>query len=138
MSGTPSMHMADKNLRKDETADALRTVTSDEAFYFYVEVGRPLGVNSRSLDEFVAVVRGIDPSSVRFHVERGDFESWFRLLGDKSLAGQVAALRGKKISPQELRGKVSLMVSARVDELHKISVPKSKGAQSRSVRPVNP
>jgi hypothetical protein len=130
------MHMSNKNSRRDETADALRIVTPEEAFYFYVEIGRPLGAASRSLDEFVVVVKDVDPSSVRFHVERGDFENWFRLLGDKSLAGQVAALRGKSISPQELRGKVSSMVSTRVGELHKTGGSKSTGARARSARQV--
>ncbi len=56
-------------------------------------------------------MKGIDPSSIKFHVEEGDFENWFTMLGDKSLAGQVAALRGKNISPDKLRDKVSSMVS---------------------------
>ncbi len=115
------MHMADKNIRRDEATNALRTVTPDKAFYFYREIGQPLGASSKSLGEFAAIVKGIDPSSIRFHVERGDFESWFRMLGDKSLAGPVAALRGKNISPDELRGKVSSMVRTRVDLLHKIA-----------------
>lgn len=130
------MLMADKNSRKAETADALRTVTPEEAFYFYGEIGRPLGVTSRSLDEFAIAVKEVDPSSVRFHVERGDFEGWFRLLGERSLAGQVAALRGKNISPEELRRKVSSMVSMRVDELHKASGSKARGAQAHPARPV--
>ena len=117
-------HMAYKNIRRDEAANALRTVTPDKAFYFYREIGQPLGAASRSLVEFAAVVKGIDTSSIRFHVERGDFESWFRMLGDRSLAGQAAALRGKNISPDELRGKVSSMVRTRVDQLHKIASSK--------------
>ena len=113
--------MSEIMLSKDEAARALRTVTPDKAFYFYREIGQPLGAASKSLDEFATIVKSIDPSSVRFHVERGDFESWFRMLGDGSLAGQVAALRGKNISPDELRGRVSSMVRTRVDQLHKIA-----------------
>jgi hypothetical protein len=116
--------MANKNIRRDEAANVLRTVTLDRAFNFYREIGQPLGANSRSLDDFAGVIEGIDLSSIRFHVERGDFESWFRMLGDKSLASQVAALRGKSISPDELRGKVNSMVSARVDQLHRIASSK--------------
>jgi hypothetical protein len=128
--------MSNKNSRREERADALRIVAPEEAFYFYVEIGRPLGVASRSLDEFVLVVKNVDPASVKFHVERGDFESWFRLLGDKSLPGQVAALRGANTPPEELRGKLSSMVSTRVGELHKTSGSKSTSARARSVRPV--
>src|SRR5438132_14420616 len=113
--------MVEKKITKDVAAYTLRTLTSDKAFYFYKAIGRPLGATPKSLGEFAAIVKGIDPSSVRFHVERGDFESWFRMLGDKSLAGQVAALRSKKISPEELRAKVSSTVGLRVSELQKIA-----------------
>jgi len=113
--------MADKNIRRDEAANALRSVMPDEAFYFYREIGQPTGATSKSLDEFATIVKGIDPSSVSFHVERGDFDSWFRMLGDKPLADQVATLRGMNISPDELRGKVSSMVRTRVDQLHEIA-----------------
>ena len=106
-------HMAGENIRRDEAANALRAVTPDEAFCFYREIGQPLGVTSKSLGEFVTIVKDIDPSSVKFHVERGDFENWFRMLGDKSLASKVTSLRGKNISPDELRGKVSSIVRRR-------------------------
>ena len=89
--------MVEKKITKDVAAYTLRTLTSDKAFYFYKAIGRPLGATPRSLGEFAAIVKGIDPASVRFHVERGDFESWFEMLGDKSLAGQVVGLRGKNI-----------------------------------------
>jgi len=81
-------------------------------------------------------VNGIDPSAVKFHIERGDFESWFRMLGDKLLADQVAALRGKNISPVELREKVSSMVRTRVDQLHVIADSKLKEAQVSPIRAV--
>ena len=115
------MRMTDKNVRRKAATDALRTVTPDKAFCFYREVGQPLGVAPRSLDEFATIVESVDSSSIRFHVERGDFENWFRMLGDRSLAGQVAALRCKVISPDELRGMLSSMVRTRVDRLHKIA-----------------
>jgi hypothetical protein len=82
------------------------------------------------LDELAATVKTIEPSSVKFHVEEGDFENWFTMLGDESLAGQVAALRGKTISPDKLREKVSSMVSKRVGQLHKIASSKGRGAKA--------
>jgi Family of unknown function (DUF5752) len=112
---------ASKNIRRAEAANALKTVTPDKAFYFYRQVGQPVGAVSKSLDEFAAVVKDVDSSSIAFHVGQGDFESWFRMLGDKSLADQVAALRGANISPDELRGKVSAMVKVRVDQLHQLA-----------------
>jgi H+-transporting ATPase len=119
----------------NEATNVLRTVTPDKAFNFYRDYGQPLGVTSRSLDELAASVKSIEPSSVRFHVEEGEFENWFAMLGDKSLASQVAALRGKNISPDKLREKVSSMVGKRVEQLHKIADAKASGAQAPPASP---
>ena len=122
--------MSAKTNRRDEAVGLLRTVTADKAFYFYRGIGQPLGVSSKSLSDFASMVKGIDASSIRFHVERGDFESWFRMLGDHSLADQVGGLRGKNTSPDELKGKVSSMVGNRVDELRRIARPTVKKRRS--------
>ena len=124
------------NVGRDEATNALRTVAPDKAFTFYSEVGKPLDTSAKSLDEFATVVKSVDSSSVKLHVERGDFEGWFTMLGDKSLAGQVAALRGKNISPDKLRDKVRSMVRKRVDQLHKIAGSKGKEAQVPAVSAV--
>jgi hypothetical protein len=114
-------HMADKNTRRDDATRALATVPPGKAFYFYREIGQPLDVSARNLSELAAVLKGIDTSSIRFHLERGDFENWFSMLGDQSLAKEVAALRGKSVSPYELRAKLFSMVKARLDQLSRIA-----------------
>lgn len=119
-----TINVSFRKIRRHEAANLLRTVTLDKAFRFYGEVGQPLGATAKSLSEFAAAVKGVDSSSVKFHVERGDFESWFKMLGDKSLADQVAAMRGRNMSPDELRGKVSSTVETRVEELRKIASSK--------------
>jgi hypothetical protein len=81
-------------------------------------------------------VKTIEPSSVKFHVEEGDFENWFTMLGDKSLAGQVATLRGKNISSDKLKEKVSSMVNKRVGQLHKIASSKGSSSQAPPARQV--
>lgn len=113
--------MSARKLSKDEAGRTLRTVTSEKAFYFYKGIGQPLGSVSKNLIEFAETVKEIDPSSVQFHLERGDFESWFRMLGDVSLAGQVASLRGKSMPAEELRARVSSTVGSRVGLLKKIA-----------------
>jgi hypothetical protein len=119
-----------KKIGRGEAANVLRAVTPDKAFAFYKNCGQPLGVTSKSLNELAASVKSIEPSSVKFHVEEGDFENWFTMLGDKSLADQVAALRGKNISPDKLKKKVSSMVNKRAEHLHKIASSKGSGAQT--------
>jgi H+-transporting ATPase len=123
---------------KDEAAKVLRTVSLDKAFAFYRDYGQPLGVSSKSLDELAASVKSIEPSSVRFHVEEGEFENWFTMLGDKKLAGQVAKLRGRKLTPDELRKKLSSMVGKRVGHLHKIAGPAGSDAKAPASSPAKP
>jgi Family of unknown function (DUF5752) len=103
-------------------------VSQEQAFYFYKGIGQPLNVSSRSMSEFADIVQDIDPTSVQFHVERGDFERWFRLLGEQALANQISGLRGKDISPQELRSEIGLTVGLRVKE---ISQKQSQGRPDR-------
>jgi hypothetical protein len=69
-----AIFMANNHIKRDQAVDTLRTVTPDKAFYFYKAIGQPLGPTSRSFSEFAATVKGIDPASVRFHVERGDLK----------------------------------------------------------------
>jgi H+-transporting ATPase len=125
-----------RKVERDEAANVLRTVTPDKAFTFYRDYGQPLGVTLKSLDDLAASVKTIEASSVKFHVEEGDFENWFAMLGDKSLAGQVAALRGKNISSDKLKEKVSSMVNKRVGQLHKIASSKGSSSQAPPSRQV--
>jgi hypothetical protein len=125
-----------RKVERDEAANVLRTVTPDKAFTFYRDYGQPLGVTLKSLDDLAASVKTIEASSVKFHVEEGDFENWFAMLGDKSLAGQVAALRGKNISSDKLKEKVSSMVNKRVGQLHKIASSKGSSSQAPPARQV--
>jgi Family of unknown function (DUF5752) len=97
----------------------LKTVSQDDAFYFYRGVGQSLNTSAKSLTEFVEIVQDIDPASVQFHLERGDFEHWFKFLGEQSLANQVSGLRNKNISAQELRTEVCLTVGSRINELQR-------------------
>lgn len=113
--------MSDRRPSRDDATRMLRAVTPDKAFYFYKGIGQPLGSTSKSLVEFADIVKEIDPSSVQFHLERRDFEIWFRMLGDQSLASQVGSLRGKNTSAGELRARVSSIVSSRVSQLRKIA-----------------
>lgn len=98
-----------------ETGEAGR-VPQDRAFYFYYREGQPVIRCSRSLAEFAASIREVDPTSVQFHVERGDFDAWLRSIGERSLANQVAALRGRHIPAEELRIEVGLAVASCISE----------------------
>jgi len=100
----------------------LRTVSRDEAFYFYEEVGKPVGHIARSLVDFRDKVNAVRWSSLVFHLKRKDFENWVKgVIGDSELAKKIS-----KISPDDfnLKNKLFTIIDKRINELkEKPSIP---------------
>jgi hypothetical protein len=127
--------MAETEFQRKQATRALDPVAPERAFYFYAEIGQPLGRSADSLEVFADIVSEIDVSSVKFHLERGDFENWFRMIGDPILSERVAELRGTGRSATELRSKVSSGVRSRIVELRKTSQPKRQQQQQQQQSP---
>lgn len=102
-------------------SNILRTVPDEYGFHFYASIGSPTELKARSLPEFLAQVEKADPSSIKFHSERHDFESWVRMLGDPTLAKQLATLSGQELSAEELKAKMLRILRMRVGKLKKLS-----------------
>ncbi|MEM2466329.1 MAG: DUF5752 family protein [Candidatus Bathyarchaeia archaeon] len=98
----------------------LECVPADKAFYFYADIGKPLGVYATSLGDFCEKIQKVDVGSIKFHLNRGDFEAWFAGLGDIELAKKTALIRERKMSGEELRSKLYQIVKSRCEELAKI------------------
>jgi len=90
-----------------ETALRILALTpSDRAFHFYGGIGKPLNLYAKNLLDFCDKISKINVDSVEFHFNRGDFEAWFKFLGDAELAKKTELLKTKKVSGEELRGKI--------------------------------
>lgn len=97
-----------------ETAKAiLAQVPSDKEFYFYEDIGKPLGLCAQSLQDFSDKILTVNATSVEFHMNRGDFETWFAGLGDAELAKKAALLKEKKLNGEELGRKLRELVANR-------------------------
>jgi DNA-binding transcriptional ArsR family regulator len=92
----------------------------EKAFYFYTDIGKPLGIFASSLSDFCEKIQKIDNVSIEFHLYRGDFEAWFNGIGDVELARKTALLRERKLSGEELRKKLYEIVKNRCEELAKL------------------
>ena len=99
--------------------NVLRTVPPQNAFFFFRAIGAPTGAAARSLPDFLGIVSTIDLASVQFHMTRGDFENWIKMLGDTTLAKQISDLSGKKLRGEELRVQLMDVVKSRMDSLQK-------------------
>ncbi len=97
-----------------ETAKAiLADTTHDKAFHFYADIGKPLNCCAQSLKDFCGKIQKISVASIEFHLNRGDFESWFTGLGDVELARKTALLKKKKLVGEELRTRLHEIVENR-------------------------
>jgi hypothetical protein len=102
-------------LSQSEVEKILRTVARDEAFYFYEEVGKPVGYIARSLVDFRDKVNAVRWVSLVFHLKRKDFENWVsEVIGDSELAKRISS-----ISPDDfsLKNKLFMAIDKRINEL---------------------
>jgi hypothetical protein len=107
-----------------ETAKAiLSQVPNDKEFYFYEELGKPLGLCAQSLQDFSDKILGVKTASIEFHMNRGDFEAWFNGLGDAELAKKTALLKEKKLNEEETGQKLQELVANRCTALARIASP---------------
>lgn len=108
-------------LNKEVANNILRSLPEENAFSFHKPTGEPLGLKARSLSEFSDALRSADPSLVKFHVDRGDFENWIRMLGDETLTKQIATLRSKELAADALKTQLVRLVRLRLGRLRKIA-----------------
>jgi predicted transcriptional regulator len=99
----------------------LAYVPYDKAFHFYADVGKPLNVHAHNLRDFANNVEKASLESVQFHMNRGDFEAWFKSLGDQELAKKVALLKQKNVAGEALREQLHEIVEQRYMALAKLT-----------------
>jgi Family of unknown function (DUF5752) len=104
---------------KNVASNILRSVPPQNAFYFYRAIGAPTGAAARNLPDFLGILNRIDLASLQFHLGRGDFENWLKMLGDDTLAKQIAALKDKKLRGEDLRMQLVDTVKTRLVSLQK-------------------
>jgi len=99
----------------------LRTLSNEEAFYFYETIGKPTGQSARSLNEFLDKIKSVNLESLVFHLQRNDFKNWIaNTLEDPKLAQKIQMLPTEHKG--QLRTKICTTVEARLKELEGTSV----------------
>jgi hypothetical protein len=104
-----------------EAVKILRTLRDEEAFYFYEEIGKPIGERAKSLYDFLEKVKKVKLESLVFHLQRKDFQNWIsKTLDDSKLARKMS-----RIVPSHgdnLRIKIQAAIENRIRELKGTSV----------------
>jgi hypothetical protein len=93
-------------ITKEKALTILASTPLTKAFHFYAGIGKPLNVYAHDLSEFCDKLSKVTVDSIEFHLCRGDFEAWFKFLGDLELAKKAALLKEKKMGGEELRVKL--------------------------------
>ena len=99
----------------------LGSVPYERGFHFFSGVGKYTGETAVNLFSFLEELRTIEPQSLRFHFERGDFQKWIaETLGDQTLAERISALDAKA-SDENLKRDILRIVQIRFEEIQTIS-----------------
>lgn len=110
----------------------LRRLPAGRGFTFFYEFARPTGLTVHSLTEFYSALEIVDIKSIRFHMERGDFERWLRqVVVDEKLADQLAEVSDEELKGERLRNRILRMISQRIKELERITTPQQADTNTR-------
>lgn len=95
----------------------LRTVPYENGFHFSTNMGKNSGETAINLFSFSEELRTTEPSSVRFHFQRRDFQNWIeQILGDKNLSSAIDKINSN-LPDQKLKETLIKTVQARFEEL---------------------
>lgn len=106
---------------KEKATIILAYEPHDKSFEFYSDIGKPLHVHAHSLKDFAKKIEKVDPSSIEFHIQRGDFDAWFTTLGDQELAKKVKLLKQKNLAGEDLRNQLRQIVEQEYISLAKLA-----------------
>jgi len=93
---------------KDEVKESRKQayLSVERAFHFWIP-GKYLGIRARSFKEFVDNIHFIEPSSLDFHMSKGDFANWLEYeLDYPRLAEKIRKIREEGSKGEELREKL--------------------------------
>ena len=105
---------------RDVAQKILGEVSACCAFYFFNDINKYSGTYANSLIVFSNALTKIEKDSLNFHFNRGDFESWIRLLGDVELEKRLKLINKKRLKGEALRNKLYEEIKSRCDELRKV------------------
>ena len=105
-------------MTSSSSARILRTLSRENAFYFFTSVGNYTGQRAMSLEEFANKIREVKITSLEFHLYRRDFEKWTDdVLEDSILTERISDLKNLEPVRSALRDQLYLIVSKRLEEL---------------------
>ena len=108
-------------ITKEKAQAILAYMPHEKAFNFYESIDKPLNIHAHNLRDFANKIIKVDHTTIQFHMQRGDFEAWFRGVGDTELTKKISLLKKRNIAGQELQNQLHDMVEQRYLTLAELS-----------------
>ncbi len=83
------------SLYRSETLQA--ATATPNPFYFYTDVGVYADKLAADLQSFYKILAEVDIRSIKFHMNRDDFEKWIKALGEYTLARDITKIKKKAL-----------------------------------------
>jgi predicted transcriptional regulator len=109
--GKKALGIPEVNGEKAKTI--LAPTPQEKSFHFYAGIGKPLSLHASSLQDFCDTILKVNVDAIEFHKNRGDFEAWFKGLGDVELSKKAALLKQKNMDAEELRRRLHDIIENR-------------------------
>jgi hypothetical protein len=108
-------------ITKEKAQNILAYAPHDKAFNFYSNIDSPLNLHAHSIRDFANKIVKVDNNSIQFHIQRGDFEAWFKSIGDQETAKKISLLKQRNVTGEDLRKQLHDITEQRYLDLAKIS-----------------
>ena len=106
-------------MNAEKAQKILSPVAYEQGFHFFAPDGHYSGETAMSLCHFLRDLQHVDMQSIRFHLDRGDFQKWLiSTIGDGELARRIDNL-DKTASDEPMRQQLSELVQKRISELQR-------------------
>jgi len=88
---------------KPTSKKSLAIVSFENGFHFYTNIGNYTGITATNLNEFESNLKIIPAESIKFHLQRKDFEKWVKYtIKDAALAEKISKIKEEQ-STEDLR-----------------------------------
>ncbi|MDR0461684.1 MAG: hypothetical protein LBH62_09760 [Nitrososphaerota archaeon] len=107
-------------ITKEEAKKIMAYTPHDKAFNFHVNADTSLHMHAHSLQDFANKIVRIDLKTIEYHMCKGEFENWFKCLGDQELTKKAVIIKERKITGEKLQRLFHDIVTQRCQELMKL------------------
>ncbi len=117
--GKKALGLAEITMEKARSILSQRPV--EGAFHFYVNIDKPTNIMAQNLVQFRDELKMAPAESLMFHLGRGDFEAWFKFIGDAELARKTEILKKEKMTVDQLCSRLREIMDIQCATLSRIA-----------------